>query len=233
MTHTRTLLTLFLLFILTSCSMIPTQPQSAKSTSSGPTFTPCPCSETGVPTPTGGIKLAGPSGPSPATQAPAAETTVSPGGETWATYANPDYGFSFQYPEVYTGKDYGFCAARASANLPPGAIFQLALGSRTMLTLKKTDQGLEDAVAAFRADPSSKDFTFDEVKQRTVGGETAVVLPYHSGGTNRYAEAVFFVHNGILYRVDTGVPSACDIPSLNLRELDAYSHLLDSFAFSK
>jgi hypothetical protein len=230
----RASLVFFLLIFLAACSMLPAPQIKETPTRSGPTPTACVCSEPGVATPTGGLKAAGPalSNAEEATPAPAGAGTTQGKGD-WVTYANPTYGFSFEYPEAYTSKDYGFCSVRDSSTPPQGAIFTLALGSRTNLTLSQANQTLQEAVAAFKADPSRKDYQFEAPKERSIGGILAIVLSNRSGGTNRFSEAVLFMKNSILYRVDTGTPSACDVPALNLRELDAYSHLLDTFQFTK
>lgn len=215
-----------LLLVLAGCNVVQPLLQS------GPTPTPteCGCSAEGPlkATPTGDLfSPAGPAQPGDGTPAPALETYR----DRWDTYASKDFGFSFEYPAAYTSADFGFCAVREDNFPPKGGLFALGLGSRTALSLFPTSGDASAAAEAFRTDPESKEFTFDAPQQRTVGGVPAVVLPYRSGGTGRYGEVVFWVKDGTLYRLDTGVPSACDIPALNLRELDAYSRLLESLQF--
>jgi hypothetical protein len=226
---------LLLLSFLTACSMVPSRTSTTPAVNE-PIATDCGCSATGpgAATPTGGLAPAGPAAPSDqSSPGPATPASLDSYRDRWTTYTNPTFGFSFEYPAVYDSTDFGFCVARAGIRAPQGADFQLALGSRTTLTLYKTSQSLPEVVTTFQTDPSSKDFQFESPKQSSVGGTPALVVPYHSGGANRYAEAVFFVQDGMLYRVDTGNPSACDVPALNLRELDAYSHMLDTFQFRK
>lgn len=221
----KRILLLPIVLLLSACNVIPSL-AGVK-----PTPTDCGCSVKGpsVATPTGGLALSGPA-------APGENTTATPAGldafrDQWKSYSNPTYGFSFDYPAVYESPNFGFCKVRDQKALPQGALYALDLGSRIQITLVKTDQALPAVVDAFRQDPLHQDFQFDAPKDRTVGGAPAVVLPYRSGGTNRYAETALFVKDNILYRIDVGTPSACDVPEINLKELDAYSRVLDSFKF--
>lgn len=196
-----------------------------------PTPTECGCTVKGtvIATPTGGLSAAGPAGPS------AKKTTPAPGSQQsqWTAYTNAQYGFSFEVPTAYNEGKYQFCAARDAqppAGSPAKAVINL--GSRTVITLlPASGQTAQTAVDAFKADPAHKDYQFDPASQTTVGGEAALTLPYHSGGTNRYRESTFFVHGDTVYRVDVGSPSACDIEALSLREIDAYRHLLETWKF--
>ncbi len=226
---TRSLLFLIIMLLLAACSVASAQ--------NGGQITPTPTEDCGcsladiLTTPTGGIAAAGPAGPVADTATPAPLESYQ---GQWETYSNAEYGFSFEYPAAYDGSDFGFCAARANDTAPEGSLFALSLGSRTSLVLSDAGgQDLQAVVDAYRGDPTHQADQFDAATERTVGGVDALVLPYRSGGTNRYAEAVFFIKGSTLYRVDTGTPSACDVPAINLRELDAYSHLLDSFAFAQ
>ncbi|HEX9017805.1 MAG TPA: hypothetical protein VF806_01375 [Anaerolineaceae bacterium] len=212
------------LFLLAGCNGI------APLVGPKPTPTECGCTLKTTPfaTPTGGLALSGPAAPSAITPVPA---NIEVYRDRWVMYANSAFGFSFEYPAAYTSQEYGFCAAREPANPQPGALFSLSLGSRTGLTLTKTGQSLQAAVDAFRADPVNAGAQFEAQKTREVGGVPAITLGYHSGGTNRYSDAAFFIKDSTLYRLETGTPSACDIAALNLGEKDAYTHALDSFQF--
>lgn len=195
-----------------------------------PTPTECGCSAKGpgIATPTGGIGLAGPAGPSDSKATP-----VPADAGQWVSYTNAQYGFSFEAPKAYNEGKYQFCAAR-EGQVPEGsgAKALINLGSRTVVNVYAADgKNVQDAVDAFKADPANKDVQFDQARERTVGGDSALTLPYRSGGTNRYGESTFFVHGDNLYRVDVGSPSACDIEELSLREVDAYAHLLESWKF--
>lgn len=194
-----------------------------------PTPTECGCKVKGtvIATPTGGIGLSGPAGPSNSNATPA------PSDSQWTTYTNAKYGFSFEVPAAYNEGKYQFCAARAG-QVPEGSTEKavINLGSRTVISLYPANgKSVQDLVDAFKADPANKDATFDQPRGRTIAGSPALTLPYHSGGTNRYGESTFFIHGDTLYRVDAGSPSACDIDSLSLREIDAYAHLLQTFKF--
>lgn len=203
----------------------------------GPKATPtdCGCSVEGTPfaTPTGGFSAqAGPAAPGGAA-APATPLPLESLRDRWQTYTSDAYHFSFEYPLAYTSPEFAFCDVRAggpaSQGAPQGAEFTLSLGSRTVLSVTKTSGSLDAAAAALKA--GLPDAQFDQPKTLSVGGVPAVTLPYHSGGTNRYGEATLFVKDGLLYRIDEGVPSACDISAIGLRELDAYTRMLESFRF--
>lgn len=159
----------------------------------------------------------------------------SAGAGQWQTFTSAAGGFSFEYPAAYATPPYSACAARTNPDLPAGASALILLGSRTGLTVAPAPASLDAALAAFRADLARTDFRFDAARERVVAGLPARTLSYHSGGTNRYGESTFFIKDGLLYRVDTvgdppeGGPSACDLPDLNLTELDAYEHMLESF----
>ncbi len=223
-----------LLLLLAACTAIlppsPAAPVPA-TTQPGPTPTDCGCTVNGKANPTGGLNLAGPAGPSADTPTPAPLSSYR---DRWETYTNTIYGFSFQYPAVYTSPSYGYCTVREQKNKPADALLVVDLGSRTTLTLTK-DAGsdLPALVSAYEKDPAQKDTTFDQPKQRTVGGVPAVTLASHSGGTNRYSEATLFLKDGTLYTLQTGTPSACDVAAIGLKELDANTHVMDSFTFAK
>jgi hypothetical protein len=232
MTRLQWIMSLLLLFVLSACSG---SAYGAGEIPASPTVspTPCGCEATGAGAATlaGGLAPAGPAAP----MIPAAEGSDSLESfrDRWTSYNSTTFGFSFDYPEAFNSKEFGFCTAREAKDKPPGALFRLSLGSRTTLSGYPASQSLPEAAAAFQAEPGNKDFSFEPQRERSVGNVPALILAYHSGGTNRYAETVFFVRDSMLYRVDTGTPSACDIPALGLREMDAYSHLLDTFRFSK
>lgn len=219
-------LAIALLFILSACSLAP----SRVNAHTGPTPTDCECSAEGphkaLGTPVVGL-AAGPALPAGAASTPRPLESYR---ESWEYYADAARGFSFEYPAAYTGERFGFCAVR-EAPVESGVVLRLDLGSRTALTAVETSSSLDDAVAAFRAGPALQDAQFDAPVQRVVGGQPAVSLGYRSGGTGSYAESTFFFKDGLLYRVDSGAPSACDIAELDLTELNAYAHLLESFAF--
>ncbi len=207
---------------LSACTMIPALASGQPS----PTPTDCGCKVPGLATPTGGISLAGPSGPSQDTPTPEGVQTLR---DRWETFTNDTYRFTFEYPAAYKSGAYGFCMARQAKKVPEGAQLLVNVGSRTELTVTKTNKDLQSAVDAWKA--QHKDYQFEPTSQRTVGGVPALVQPYRSGGTGRYAEATFFVKDGNLYHVEVGSPSACDITDIDLTELSAYAHLLDSFKF--
>jgi hypothetical protein len=230
---TTGLATLLLVFI-SACSISPSLQTGNLSQNGELTPTACGCSEAGVATPTGGFSPPGPSVPSqPSMPATDSQSDAKMDSVAWLDYTNQVYGFTFQYPAVYNESNFNFCTVRSSRNLPPESIFQIAIGSRTLITLYKSNQNPQEAYIEFQAKPANKNLAFEKTQARSIGGEPAVIGPYRSGGTNRYAENVFFSHKGILYHVETGIPSACDVPGLNLREFDAYNHLLDSFKFTK
>ncbi len=214
--------------------MIPTV--AAQQNGPKPTSTACGCTvTTGTPkaTPTGGLSApAGPVGLGSNTES-TAQANLETYRDQWKKYTNAAHGFSFDFPAVYESDNYNYCAVREDQTQPEGVIGSLSMGSRTRVVLSKTAQTLQEVVDANKNDPANKDFQFDPVKDRTVGGTPAVTLPYRSGGTNRYAEVTFFIKDGVLYQVIEGTPSACDVPGLNLRELDAYSRLLNSFSFKQ
>lgn len=222
------------LTVLAACSSLAGAQAVQPTATLDPAVTPtdCGCSAEGPnqPKPTSALGggPAGPAAPGDATLTPAGNTDVA---GRWETYTNPEPAFTFEYPAAYATQKYGFCAARPNANPPAGTQFGLSLGSRTEISISPAPADLDAALAAFRADPSHKDYQFDAPADRTVGGVPARVLPYRSGGTNRYGESTFFIKDGLLYRIDTGTPSACDVPDLNLTEMQAYAHLLDSFQF--
>jgi hypothetical protein len=201
------------------------------------TGTPCGCTlnETPQATPTGGLSAAG---PAPAVEASPNAADLQSLKDRWEPFTNDTYGFMFEVPAVYNQGQYGFCMAREVPSSDPAVmpLFHLALGSRTELTLLPAQgKSLQDMAQAYQAEITGRDAQakFDAAQTRQVGGVAAMTLPYHSGGTGRYGEATLFVKNDVLYRIDTGTPSACDISELNLRELDAYTHMLDSFRFTK
>jgi hypothetical protein len=221
---TGSIVFLLIITLLAGCS-VPLAQGGAQ-----PTVTPtdCGCSIEDILTPTGGIDAPAPAGPAAPTVAP--ETLK----DQWKTYTDAAHGFSFEFPAVYESPEFAFCAAREASAPPEDSLFALSLGSRTSLVLvDAAGKDLPAVVDAYRSDPAHQDYQFDAPVERTVGGSPALVLPYRSGGTSRYAEAVFFIHAGTLYRVDTGTPSACDVPALNLKELDAYSRLLYTFQFTQ
>jgi len=187
-------------------------------------------SGTPVSTPEGGFSISAPAGPgADVTSTPAPVESFR---DRWTTYANPAYGFSFDYPAVYDSRQYRYCAPRAQQSLPEPAVFVLDIGSQTRLTLSQPGSlSLEEAVEAFQADPSRAGYQFDPPAEREVGGETGVSLSYRAGEAKRYGESTFFLKDGLLYRVDTGAPSACDVPELELTEVNAAEHILDTFSF--
>lgn len=214
--------------LLTACA--PTAVQNAVQPTVTPTDCGCDVSDL-LATPTGGLAAPGPVGPPAGTDVP--DELAAYIGQ-WKTYADQEHGFSFEYPAVYESPDFAFCAARANEAPPEGSQFALSLGSRTNLTLREAaDQDLQAVVKAFQDDPAHQGYQYDAPIERTVGGSPALVLPYRSGGTNRYAEAVFFISEGTLYQIDTGTPSACDVAAIDLQELEAYGHMLDTFLFAK
>lgn len=204
-----------------------------------PSPTDCDCdlvgpSGTPVATPPGGFSLSVPAGPgADVTSTPAPVETFR---DRWATYLNPAYNFSFAYPAVYGGQQYGYCAPRAQQSPPEGSVFVLDVGSRTRLTLSQAGSlTLQEAVEAFQADPSHDGYQFYPSAEREVGGKTGVSLSYRAGdrpgGAERYGESTFFLNGGLLYRIDTGAPSACDVAELELTEITAAEHILDTFSF--
>lgn len=153
--------------------------------------------------------------------------------DRWTTFTSDEVPFTFDYPAAYDSPAYKFCTARIDDFPPEGADFALNLGSRTTITAAPVDVGTTLAAAAdlFRTDARFEGVTFDPPQERTVAGLPALALPYRSDGTGRYAEAVIFLRDGVLYTVESGSPSACDIPELNLTEMNAFSQLLESFEF--
>lgn len=182
--------------------------------------------------PTGGV-LDAPAGPAvggaTATPAPALETLR----DRWERYTSPENGISFEYPAAYTNPDYAFCAVRVDSFPPEGAQLSLSLGSRTSLVVSGAAPDLAAAAQAYQSDPAYAGYQFDAPVTRTVAGLDAVSLPYRSGGAGRYSEVTLWVRDGLLYQVETGTPSACDVPAIELTEMGAYSHLLESVQFSK
>lgn len=224
----------FFLFLIVAALLAACASASAQN-SPQPTATPtedCDCSlEDILATPTGGIAAPGPVGPAVSTPVPGAIAKYT---GQWKTYTDVEHGFAFEYPAVYESPDYAFCAARVSETLPVGSSFALSLGSRTSLTLQDAaGQDLQSAVEAFRGDPAYQGYQFGEARQRTVGGSPALVLPYRGSDADLYAEVVFFINEGILYRVDTGTSTECDVPAVNLQETDVYNRLLDTFLFAQ
>ena len=224
----RYLLVLILAALVTACT------PAAAQNGAEPTVTPtdCGCDVSDLlATPTGGIAAPGPIGPPAGTDVP--DDLASFIGQ-WKTYTDVEHGFSFEYPAVYESPDFAFCAARENETPPEGSQFGLSLGSRTnLILLDAAGQDLQALAEAYRSDPAHQDYQFDAPIERTVGGSPALVLPYRSAGTNRYAEVALFINEGTLYQVDTGAPSACDVPGIDLQELEAYSHMLDTFLFSQ
>src|SRR5512133_3913223 len=210
-------LILLVLLLLTACNL-PVFNGTPTSSSAQPTPTECGCEVQNKPTPTGGIGLPAPVGPLNAS--PSGTTSgadVSTYRDQWTPYTNDAFGFTFETPAAYTSQPLAFCAVRENANLPEGALLSLGLGSRTQLTLSKTAQSLPAAVDAWKA--AHADFRFEPASQRSVGGVAAIIQPYRSGGTNRYAEVAFFLKDGVLYQVENaGSPSACDVPAIDLTE---------------
>jgi hypothetical protein len=201
------------------------------------TGTPCGCTlnETPEASPTGGISAAGPGAPVEASPTAADLQSLK---DRWEPFTNETYGFTFEVPAAYGQGQYGFCAAREVPAPDPAsaAIFHVALGSRTELTLLPAQgKSLADLAQEYQAEVTGRDAQaqLDPAQERQVGGAAALSIPYRSGGTGRFAETTLFVKDDVLYRVETGTPSACDVTELNLREMDAYSHLLESFRFTR
>ncbi len=219
------------LLLLTACNVIPALPGLSRAPAQLTPTEDCGCTlKTPLATPTGGLLPAGPAAPAPQTPTPASLESFR---DQWqsASFQGAGYAFAFDYPAAYTSPDYNFCAVRQPASPAAGVLAAINLGSNTQVSLLKTSQSLEQVAAAFRGDPQNQDLRFEDPQARTVGGVPAVSLPYRSGGANRSAETTFFIKDSILYRIDSSAPSACDIPALNLTEMNAYGHLLESFQF--
>lgn len=218
------------LLLLTSCLAGPVRAGQSEAT---PVPTDCGCSLEGpgklTLEPSDG--LANPAGPPLNAGTPDANVLES-FRDRWLTYDDPQVGFSFEYPAAFSSAEYKFCAPRVDDFPPDGVDFALNFGSRTNLTVAAADNdNLSAAVSAFRADPRHADYSFEPQQEREVAGLPGISLPYRSSGTDRYAEVTIFTYNGALYTIETGVPSACDIPELGLTEISAYDHLLGSLKF--
>ena len=97
-------------------------------------------SGTPVSTPEGGFSISAPAGPgADVTSTPAPVESFR---DRWTTYANPAYGFSFDYPAVYDSRQYRYCAPRAQQSTSPADDPRVA--SRAQL------QRAEAAIAEFR-----------------------------------------------------------------------------------
>jgi hypothetical protein len=174
-------------------------------------------------------------GPAAAERTPAAEDLQALRGK-WQAYqaalpGSPAREVSFDFPAAYTGSAFGFCAPRAAA-LPEDSaqavLLRVAIGSRTSLTIQPAPADLTAAADALRAEPARSEDTFEAAQETSAAGVPALKLPYRSGGAGRYSEVTLFIKDGLLYRVESGGPSACDIPALDLPELAASQRLLES-----
>jgi hypothetical protein len=151
----------------------------------------------------------------------------------WQAYTvtlpgDPRREVSFEFPAAYSGTAFGFCAPREAAATAADALLRVDLGSRTTLAVSAASGGLNAAADALRAEPARSADTFDAPQELTIAGAPALKLPYRMGGAGRYGEVTLFEKDGLLFRVEAGVPSACDVPAIDLRELDAYQRLLES-----
>jgi hypothetical protein len=149
----------------------------------------------------------------------------------WIRFEDADLGVAFEYPAGYINVG---CAPRTSSS-PQGGT-ELRLGHRINLHVEHTF--IEDprqASEAFLADQNSgpAEGTFELVQESAtiLGGQPAVRLAYRSGGTARFGEATFVVHNQRLYRLDFSAGDFCDLPDMGISEGQALERMLTSLQF--
>ncbi|HZE69892.1 MAG TPA: hypothetical protein VE135_10260 [Pyrinomonadaceae bacterium] len=138
----------------------------------------------------------------------------------WKLYRNQTHGFSFEYPALYEKAD---CSVHEDDK-------EVSLGSRSILQIHESrGLSLKNFVNKFIEEGELR---VNHRSTRRVGNLDAIAIDYRLVGTNRYGTFTAAYAGKVIYVFDfTAGGGACD--SVGVKEIDAYSHMIDSFRLEK
>lgn len=238
---------LSVLAILAACSSPGALPPPASETalaaaSSAPTETTVASVE---PTVTATATIASPEPTPTATPSPSLTPTSTPTAtptldyarfvDSWKTYRNEKYGFTFEYPAIYDEPPFArSCAVRED----PNGVY---VGERTdVLFLDPQGLDLEQYVANWARDcqcteegieKGECDCWIEAQSDTVVDGLPAITVDYRFGGLNRFGTFTMVEHGGHIFAFELTAGAFCDVDEIRLRELDVYDRLIRTFHF--
>ena len=150
--------------------------------------------------------------------------------DDWKVYRNEEYGFEFQYPQIYDQEDYKSCRV---SNV--GESFYV--GSRSSLDIVDS-KGLDLAtyVYEFIKEKEKKPYNWkiEPEEGATIGENGAHKISYRFGGTDRYGTASFFKKDGKIFIFSFSAGNfVCDYEAGSIFEFDVYDQMLSTFKFIK
>lgn len=140
-------------------------------------------------------------------------------------YTNPDFGFSFAYPEYYQGMSD--CQLRTST--VPDVDWLGTIGDGIELSVQKAPpaKNINELIAE-----NLKDVTVESQKNTKIDGIPGVIVEYLAGGIHRYGKNVFWKKDGHLFTlavVAQGTHCEQGMPQV----LHVADSLLKSFVWQK
>ncbi len=147
----------------------------------------------------------------------------------WTTYANTDWGFTFEYPAVYDVepfKGWG-CGVRTSeAGLIFGSDNSLSIVSAEGLGLAQyVDRFIQQQGSSF--DPWRRD---DSALDAELG---RIVVEYFLRGVNHGGLLAFFQRDERIYIFRVRLSRACSMQELDLVSPGPFYHAVESFKFTR
>jgi hypothetical protein len=149
--------------------------------------------------------------------------------DSWSTYTNENFGFSFDYPTIYDVSPYSSCRVHVNTSEP--WIFYLDLGYRSELAIANNDlSSFSDYVDRWvQSIKNREDWSLWSRYGRVINSYQAATIEYNF--SIRYGTTTFFGKNHNIYIFNWTAGSGCDIPEIRLYEYDAYNHAVETFKF--
>jgi len=152
----------------------------------------------------------------------------------WKEYHNEVYGFTFEYPAIFTDPAYHSCDVTVLPGWTPEAIV-ITLGWLSDLIIKEANGLTAEEYIDQQTQPRESDGDWTNVTKsyQPVAGIDATTVEYRFGGLSRYGTATALRHRNFLFIFNLTAGIGCYIPEVQVDEVQAYFHMIESFRFDR